>query len=535
MGNRKFSLIIFALAATLIGIGCSRKKIEYPAPSAEGKGGSIVTTTGTFKFHDKDYPADYGTITVNENRSSINSRLIHLPVIRIHARTSNTNPPIFCLAGGPGQSNMNWSPIDSLLSDHDFVMVGYRGVDGSIVLDCPEIGEAFKNKAGNNLLSEESLRKIGEAWNTAAIRLKSQGIDVDGYTIPETIEDMEYVRTALNYNRINLLSESYGTRVAYIYGLMHPEKINRTVMVGVNPPGGFAWDPVTTDEQLKYYARLWSEDSFMTNKSPDLYSAMKNVLNNMPHKWLFFSIDPGKVRAVTFCLLFHRNTAAMVFDSFIAAEQGDYSGIALMSLASDFVIPSMFVWGELASKAMSADFDSLKDYSGSLENKRTILGSPLNELYWGSLKYGRFPVKMIPEELRTLQKSDVQTLMLSGSVDFTNPPECGTEMLPCLPNGKQIILYEYGHVGDLRYLNQSMTDRIITNYFNTGIADASGIAYVPMDFKVSWGFPLIAKVSLAVIFVVIIILIFLVVWLIRKFRSRKMKESDKTLFRELSL
>ena len=112
------------------------------------------------------------------------------------------------------------------------------------------------------------------------------------------------------------------------------------------------------DKQLKYYSALWSQDSVFSLKSKDLYGDMRTVLDTMPSKWLLFSIDPGKVKVVTFCLLFQRKTAAMVFDSYVAAKQGDPSGLALMSLAYDYVLPSMFTWGDLASKAVSADFDS---------------------------------------------------------------------------------------------------------------------------------------------------------------------------------
>jgi hypothetical protein len=112
----------------------------------------------------------------------------------------------------------------------------------------------------------------------------------------------------------------------------------------VNPPGRFIWDPLTIDSQLKNYANLWSKDSLKSAESGDLYATMQKVLQNMPRKWLFFSINPGKVKTVTFALLFQRNTAAMVFDAYVAAEQGDSSGLALMSLAYDFVLPSMFTW-----------------------------------------------------------------------------------------------------------------------------------------------------------------------------------------------
>ena len=39
---------------------------------------------------------------------------------------------------------MHFSHLEGLVENHDFVMVGYRGLDGSVVLDCPEISDAIK-------------------------------------------------------------------------------------------------------------------------------------------------------------------------------------------------------------------------------------------------------------------------------------------------------------------------------------------------------------------------------------------------------
>jgi hypothetical protein len=45
---------------------------------------------------------------------------------------------------------------------------------------------------------------------------------------------------------------------------------------------------------------------------------------------LFFRIDPGKVKIVTFAMLFNRKTAAQAFDAWLAAENGDPSGLAVL-------------------------------------------------------------------------------------------------------------------------------------------------------------------------------------------------------------
>jgi len=514
------TLTIIPLLSTFLvsGFGHNDKNTGNRIVSLDARAYDVVSEKKEFKIGPEKYDADFGTIIVPENRNKPTSRLIKIPFLRIHSRSGNPAEPIFGLTGGPGMSNMSWDweKARTFLSGRDFVLVGYRGVDGSTVLDCPEVSKAFKGK-GSDLLSEESIKTIGRAWSESARRLKALGVDLDGYSMLQVIEDNESVRKALGYKRIDLLSESYGTRVAYLYGLKYPECIFRSAMIGVNPPGRFVWEPQAVDAQLKYYATLWSKDSVMSLKCANLYSTMRTVLNAVPRRWLFFSIDPGKVRVVTFALLFQRKTAAMVFDAYAAAGRGDPSGLALMSMASDFVLPSMMTWGDLASKAVSADFDSARNYLADMNPSDMPLGSPMSEILWSPLSYGRWPVEQLPEEFRKLQMSDVQTLLLSGSVDFSTPAELAAkELLPYLKNGKQVILSECGHVNDLWNANRADTKLILTSFYDTGVADTSMNSYIPMDFNVSWGFPKIAKVALSLVALVGIALVAVIVWLIRR-------------------
>src|SRR5574337_1692135 len=62
------------------------------------------------------YPADCGTLVVRENRHDPRSRLIALPVTRIHARSAHSAEPIFRLQGGPGVTNMKFADASRTIS-----------------------------------------------------------------------------------------------------------------------------------------------------------------------------------------------------------------------------------------------------------------------------------------------------------------------------------------------------------------------------------------------------------------------------------
>src|SRR6266487_6837462 len=115
------------------------------------------------------YRADCGTLVVPESRYRAHSRLIALPVTRIRARSAQRGVPIFRLVGGPGLTNMEFSKASRFADDHDVVLVGYRGVDGSVRLDCPEVESALKHST--DFLGRKSFRAYADAFRSCAHRL----------------------------------------------------------------------------------------------------------------------------------------------------------------------------------------------------------------------------------------------------------------------------------------------------------------------------------------------------------------------------
>src|SRR5213593_752008 len=204
------------------------------------------------------YEADCGTLVVPENRADPQSRLIALPVTRIRARSAHAAEPIFRLEGGPGLTNMEFKKSSRFADDHDVILVGYRGVDGSVRLDCPEVESALKHST--DFLGQTSFGAYADAFRACAHRLTEDGVDLAGYGLAQQVDDLEAARRALGYKRIDLVSESAGTRTAMIYSWRYPNSINRSVMIGVNPPGHFLWDAQTTDAQIGRYAGLCSKD-----------------------------------------------------------------------------------------------------------------------------------------------------------------------------------------------------------------------------------------------------------------------------------
>ncbi|NJO91565.1 MAG: alpha/beta fold hydrolase [Chloroflexia bacterium] len=204
----------------------------------------------------------------------------------IFIKSTSENPlePVFYLEGGPGMTNQGFWPADKLLEQHDVVLIGYRGVDGTAKLSCPEF---MKGTSDSSLFSKASIKVMQNNIKKALERWKQEGLDINCYTMTDVIDDLEIARMALGYSEIDLLSVSYGTRLAQIYSWRYPKSIKRSILVSVNPPGHFVWLPKTIDNQIKYYSRLWENDSVYGKKTKDLAGTIKHVIHNMPEKWLF--------------------------------------------------------------------------------------------------------------------------------------------------------------------------------------------------------------------------------------------------------
>jgi pimeloyl-ACP methyl ester carboxylesterase len=445
--------------------------------------GDLVLKAGTFSSEDTEYIADYGRLLVPENREKQDSRVINLPVIRIHATTETPAEAVFLLAGGPAETNLWKNPPLWLLDHHDLVMVGYRGFDGSVFLETPEVVEAMQMMQGSPV-SGENIELLGEAIQRAWQRFKAEGIDIQGYTLIETVDDMERTREQLGYQKINLYSASYGTRLAYLYGLRYPESIQRSFMYAINPPGGMIWEPDVVDANVRYYGELCKNDPQCLSKTPDLVETIQNVLNTLPQEWNTIRIDPDKVKIASMFQLFYVSSAAMVFDAFIAAENGDYSGLAFLSAAYDMIIPNIWShnWGEPMGLAMTSDYDANRDYVSEMVPEGSIFGSPFSKLLYSAWQYSGLQITPLPEQYRTFQYSDVPTLMVNGSIDFSTPIVNAQKLLSYLRNGSLVIPKEMGHTRDVAFLQPEAFRHLAETFYLEGIVDDSKYTYQPMNF-----------------------------------------------------
>lgn len=522
-GSRVRSFWIALLTLALALAACSRNA-ERPVVVPDGaRAGDLVLEACTLGRGDDAVEAECGTLVVPENRSDPDSRLIALPLAVVRSSSGADNPPLFGLGGGPGSSNVQGSPPAWMHADRDAVNLGYRGVDGSVVLDMPRFRRALRG-IGGDLLGRASIANAAEAMTEDFEALREGGVDLDGYTIPEVVADLEAARAALGYDTIDLFSASYGTRVAQLYAYAHPERVRRSLMVAVNPPGRMVWEPAMLDAQLERIAGLCALDAACSARTDDLAETIRNVVDDPPRRYLFLPIDPGRVRLAAFTLISVTppSFAAAAYDAFIAAEDGDASGLAALSLfyaLPPFDLTRASNWGDLLTKGL-ADFDPERDYLSEMDPPDAALGSPHSLLFFGAAQLEPPGLPPLPDALRSPQISEVDTLLVSGSVDLSTPaPYATDELLPFLPNGEQVILEEYGHLDF--YQPTEAFERLVIAFLDRGEADTSLYPVRTFTFTPNPSFRTMGRLVVAAIVGIPLLLIVIALIVVRQVRRRR--------------
>jgi pimeloyl-ACP methyl ester carboxylesterase len=515
-------LVILVLLAAVLLAGCGANAVPVVTIPKGAQPGDL-TGVNECEFQPADgktkFAAECGLLVVPENWDKAGSRLIALPLVRIPASGSNPAEPVFYLQGGPGQSNFSWPPPDWLLENHDVVFVGYRGIDGTVMLSCPEVTRALKTHVSKDLFSEQARGEYAVAVKQCAATYQDAGVDLSGYTVPGVIEDLEAARTALGYGRINLLSESYGTRVAQIYAYMHPDSLHRLVLIGVNTPGHFIWNPAVLDTMIGHISELCAKDVACNSRTRDFAQTMYEVNHSMPKHWLFFNIDPDTVRLGIHFLFLDNLNMPMIFDAYLAAAEGDPSGLAMLNLVMSMAPIDRQIFGDLISKAATVDLEKF----GGIESVSlgdSIMGAPMAEEIWPMAT--EWPTELIAKDLRELQESDVAMLLVNGTVDFATPSTALDEAKPYFHKAQMVLLPEFSHITDvMKTLQPEAFKRLITSYYDTGVADDSLYVYQPLSFEPVMSLVMIAKLLVGAMVVLPALIILGVALVARRIRRRR--------------
>lgn len=400
--------------------------------------------------------AQCGSFEVKENPNDPKSVKIPLNVLLLPA----VNPvpekdPLFVIAGGPGQSAVVVAEqvhyiFNDVRKNRDIVFVDQRGTGKSNPLDCELDSEPTKPMS----ISEQ------EALGRAAVKICVEKIKDHApfYTTNYAVDDLDAVRAALGYEKINVWGGSYGSRVVLEYLRRYPGHSRTGVVDGVAPvaialPWSMEADALAAltliNKQCADTPACASQYGDIVQKAQKTSSYLLDnpqeikITHPRTQEKVLVNVTAQDFSGVIRLALYNRDLSSLLPQVISEAESGDYALFAsLIYLAKAKSEMAGINYAMHYSVVCNEDYPIYKDKNPAETN--VFLNTQMVQKY--SEVCAQWPRAQLPEDYWQPIKSDVPVLMLSGAVDPVTPPHWAELVKTGLTNATHIVATGGHHI-----------------------------------------------------------------------------------------
>ncbi len=368
-------------------------------------------------------PAECGSLPVYENRDTHKGRMINLKIAVIKSTSPQpAKDPVFLLSGGPGvAATTDTGNIQLSLyiqKDRDVVLVDQRGTGGSNQVTAPEPPDWSG-------LSPSEVEKAYAAWIKK--QLPKLGMDLRYYTTSVAMDDLDEVREALGYEKINLFGGSYGATAAQYYLRQHEQHVRSVVLFSGSVGNVPIWERQAANAQRALEATFSRCESDPTCHSafPDVRTEFAAILERLDEKPVVIEWDGGSLtltrdlfaakvedmtrdanRTAALPLLIHRAYALDDWETFGDASWGDWTHLLM-----GYSIQCNEKWAAFSPEEVSR-----------LGQGSYLLGWNLFRANNYTLACKYLPKGITPEGASDQPVSQVPVLLFNGELDPLNPP-----------------------------------------------------------------------------------------------------------------
>jgi pimeloyl-ACP methyl ester carboxylesterase len=407
---------------------------------------------------ERNLPAEArcGTVEVPENRDRPGGRQLSLYVIVIPARSAApARQAVTFFGGGPGQAAAGFAAgmgggFPALRETHDLLFIDQRGTGRSAPLVCN-----LRDPRNPQSFVDDFL----PAARAAACRDSLAGFaDLTRYGFPELAHDVEAVRRALGYDRLDLWGGSYGTRAAQVYLRMYPDRVRSVVLQGVVPPSYLQPKDYARDTDAAL-AGLFAEcraDAACGAAFPDVEAELRAVAARLDSARgqgeILDAASGGSVRLSIGRGDFAEAIRKMLYDPTLAssvpyvvhrAYAGDFRPVLRASLADRRNSVSGIWQGLYLAITCSEDVPRIDRAAAARDNGRTLLGD--YRVRQQAAACARWPTYTPPADYYEPVRSGVPVLLTSGELDPVTPPRWGELAAATFPNGVHVVVPHAGH------------------------------------------------------------------------------------------
>jgi pimeloyl-ACP methyl ester carboxylesterase len=398
-----------------------------------------------------------GRYEVYEDRVSKRGRRIALNIMILPALAEKPAPdPVFFFAGGPGQGAagvagpLGEGPLTKIRQQRALVFVDQRGTGASNPLTCSLFADDDLSGYFEELFPVAAVRACRERLEKTA--------DLKQYTTGIAIDDIEEIRRALGYEKINLYGGSYGTTVALAYLRRYRGHVRSAILAGVAPTdlrlplpfakgGQHAIDRLIDD---------CAADASCRAAFPNLREELRAVLDRLQKGPASvelinpFTEQPARVRLRRGpfaerlrMMLYDTGSASLVPLLIHRAYQGDFKPFVMAALPQARAVYQSLSLGMYFSVTCSESVPFITEEDVKRETDGTFLGDYRVRVHQDACRV--WTRTAVPREFAKPVESDAPVLLLSGEADPASPHWLGAEVARYLSKGSQLTIPYGGH------------------------------------------------------------------------------------------
>jgi pimeloyl-ACP methyl ester carboxylesterase len=466
--------------------------LPLPAGAAAATGVALEPCRLEHPYGLGSVPARCGRLAVPEDPDSPRGRQVELSVAVVPAVSARAKEdPLFLLAGGPGQGAQDafvgvLGTLAGVRRERDIVLLDQRGTGRSNPLTC-----AFPEEGPESDTPPDELRRL------ATECLATLPGDPRFYTTSVAVRDLDAVRAALGYARINLYGGSYGTRVAQHYLRRYPEHVRAVILDGVVNPALSFGASMALDAEIALRSGLarCAADARCAERYPQVgaeFDGLRSSLTAGPVTVRIADPVTAEPRDVSFTvrhlalvarMLSYSDSTASLLPLLIheARANGNFAPLAAQAemLGSD--LADMLAWGMHNAVVCSEDLPYLdrgKIDVNALE--RSYLGRSMLDGLTAMCEV--WPSGVVDADLKAPLRSAVPALLLSGELDPVTPPGNAAAAAVGFADHAQVVFKGQGHIQLGLRCAQSLIRRFLTAGTASGLDASCADAIEPDAF-----------------------------------------------------
>lgn len=391
-----------------------------------------------------------------ENRDTKTGRTIDLNVILLEATGPDRRAdPIVFLAGGPGEAATSMALTfdrDEARQKRAILLVDQRGTGNSNGLYC-RLDKTGPLQAFMPMMDPS---RIG-----ACRQHLEQQADLRYYLTTHAMDDLDDLRAALGYERINVRGDSYGTRAALVYLRRHSEHVRSVTLtasdsLSYSSPSRFAPD---AEASLRNVLRQCAAERACKSAFPALEEDYRQTVRRIqegPVRVRITDSRSGDLADVSLlaadfaealrAMLYNPESTRripLVLHQAAAAAAIDYRPFAELQLKRNLAISDGIALGMYFATTCTEDIAGIDAETVYAAGRGTFLADHRARPHIEGCK--GWPLGQLSKDFRTDVTSNVPVLIVTGENDPATPPASARAAASRLSNAKVIIVPEGGH------------------------------------------------------------------------------------------